>query len=138
MDISDYKREIIRLNKRIKFLEEEKKIGLISKNQKTVSTPPPLKPIFDKAEELVGSYFSKLEMEPAKGSITIDGERYVLMRASSLSYDFLNKIKDLYSDKGEKEAVQIGQNFLFDISHVIGLEDAKTFHKKMNLTDPIC
>lgn len=137
MEISDYQNEITRLNKRIKFLEQEKKEGLISKEKKTVSTPSSFAPIFDKAEELVGSYFSKLEMEPAKGSITIEGERYVLMRASSLSFDFLNKIKDLYADKGEKEAIHIGQNFLFDISHVLGLEDAKTFHKKMNLTDPV-
>jgi len=76
-------------------------------------------------------------MEPSKGSITIEGERYILMRASSLSHEFLNKIKSLYADKGEKEAIRIGQNFLFDISHVLGLKDAKTFHKKMNLTDPI-
>ena len=100
-------------------LLSQKKKGIISKGKKTVSTPPAFSEIFDKAEELVGSYFSKLEMEPSKGSITIDGERYVLMRASSLSYDFLNKIKDLYADKGEKEAIHIGQNFLFDISCLI-------------------
>lgn len=137
MNVSDYQEEIARLKKRISFLEQEKIRGVITQEKKTVSTPPPLKPTFDTAEELVGSYFSKLEMEPTKGSITIDGERYVLMRASSLSFDFLNKIKDLYADKGEKEAVHIGQNFLFDIAHVLGLEDAKTFHEKMNLTDPI-
>jgi len=69
--------------------------------------------------------------------IEINDERYVLLRASSLSVGFLNIIKNLYSDKGEKEAFQIGKNFLFDIAHVIGLEDAKKFHASMNLKDPV-
>ncbi|MGV6860776.1 MAG: histidine kinase dimerization/phosphoacceptor domain -containing protein [Putridiphycobacter sp.] len=137
MSPSDYEKEIQQLKKRISFLENQVKEGLIPKEEKTVNTPPNFKAIFDVAEGLVGNYFSKLQMEPSKGSISIDGERYVLMRASSLSFDFLNKIKDLYADKGEKEAIRIGQNFLFDISHVIGLEDAKVFHQKMNLKDPI-
>ena len=54
-----------------------------------------------------------------------------------MSVDFLNKIKDLYADKGEEEAFDIGRNFLFDIAHVIGLEDAKNFHTKMGVKDPI-
>lgn len=59
------------------------------------------------------------------------------MRASSLSIDFFEKILNLYEDKGPREATKIGQNFLFDISHVIGLEDAKQFHKKLSLNDPV-
>ena len=50
---------------------------------------------------------------------------------------FLNTIQHLYSDRGEKEALAIGKNFLFDIAHVIGMNDAKNFHQKMNLVDPI-
>lgn len=133
--------EIDQLKRRIEELEAEnmalKKAKDNVENKRVVAIPPPLKPIFDKAEELVSNYFSKLKMDPPSASIMIDDERYVLMRASSLSIDFLNKIKGLYSDKGDDEAIRIGQNFLFDISHVIGLEDARTFHKKMNLTDPV-
>ena len=52
-------------------------------------------------------------------------------------YYFLTKIKNLYADKGEEEAFAIGRNFLFDIAHVIGMEDAKKFHSKMGVQDPI-
>lgn len=85
------------------------------------------------AEKTVGDYFSTLNVEPSKARIDIAGQRYILMRASSLSVDFFNTILKLYEDHGEKEAFRIGQSFLFDISHVIGLEDAANFHKKMKL-----
>lgn len=137
MKIEDYEAKIKTLKERIKVLESERQKNPIQKVEKTVSYPPNFSNIFKKAEKIVGAYFSHLQMKPAKGSITIDGERYILMRASSLSHEFLNQVKNLYADKGEKEAIKIGKNLLFDISHVLGLEDARTFHSKMNLADPI-
>jgi signal transduction histidine kinase/CheY-like chemotaxis protein len=103
----------------------------------TVRVPEPLKPLFEVAQQTVARYFSQAITDPTKATIEISGERYVLLRASSLSVDFLTTIKNLYSDYGEDKAFAIGRNFLFDISHVIGIEDAKTFHRKMGLTDPI-
>jgi hypothetical protein len=102
-----------------------------------VSVPDNLRPIFDEAEHTVGSYFESLKIDPSHGSLEINNERYVLMRAESLSIGFLSKIKNLYFDKGEEEAYRIGRKLLFDLGHVIGQEDAKSFHKKMGLTDPI-
>ncbi|MBN8696889.1 MAG: response regulator [Bacteroidetes bacterium] len=107
------------------------------RNLNTVSVPDNVKPLFDKAQEIVGEYFKNLKMEPNKGTIEINDQRYVLVRASALSTDFLNTIQLLYADRGEKEAMSIGKNFLFDIAHVIGINDAVNFHTKMNLTDPI-
>ena len=130
------------LKKRIEALEKEnaqlraRTIRLAS-DAPTVSGPPEFKPIFDVAQDAVGSYFDKIKFKPENGTIEIADQRYVLVRAAGLSYDFFNAIKALYADRGEDEAFKIGQNFLFDIAHVIGLEDAKNFHKKMNLVDPI-
>ena len=103
----------------------------------TVSVPDAIKPLFDEAQKTVGEYFRNLKMDPTRGTIEINDQRYVLVRASALSNDFLNTIQHLYSDRGEKEALSIGKNFLFDIAHVIGTNDAKNFHQKMNLVDPI-
>jgi signal transduction histidine kinase/ActR/RegA family two-component response regulator len=103
----------------------------------TVRVPEPFKPLFDVAQETVHKYFSQAKTDPSKATIEISGERYVLLRASSLSVDFLMTIKNLYSDYGEDKAFAIGRNFLFDISHVIGMEDAKSFHRNMGVTDPI-
>lgn len=104
---------------------------------KTVSVPNAIAEPFLKAQKEVASYFNNIQFDPEKANISINDERYVLLRASSLSIDFFETISRLYADKGNKAAAKIGQNFLFDISHVIGLEDAKEFHKKLNLTDPV-
>lgn len=103
----------------------------------TVRVPDGIKPLFDEAQKIVGEYFRNLKMDPTRGTIEINEQRYVLVRASALSNDFLNTIQHLYADRGEKEALSIGKNFLFDIAHVIGMNDAKNFHQKMNLIDPI-
>lgn len=134
--------QIDELKKKISLLENENRLlkeGITSflNVGETVTVPEPIKPIFDRAQKIVGSYFQELKADPSKASIEIHGERYVLLRASSLSVGFLNKIRDLYSDKGESEALLIGRKFLFDIAHVVGIEDAQNFHKKMNLKDPI-
>lgn len=103
----------------------------------TVRVPEQFKPIFDVAQETVRKFFSLARTDPTHATIEVSGERYVLLRASSLSVDFLTTVKNLYSDYGEDEAFAIGRSFLFDISHVIGMEDAKNFQKKMGVTDPI-
>ena len=59
---------------------------------RTVKVPENFKPIFDKAEDLVSKYFLNFETIPEEGRIEINNERYVLLRASSLSVDFFNKI----------------------------------------------
>ena len=105
--------------------------------KKTVIVPPGLAPLFNVAEKNVSKYFSEIVSEAAHGEIQISGERYILFRAASISYEFLDVFKELYSNNSEEEAVRIGNNFLFDIAHVLGREDAKAFHKKMNLTDPL-
>ena len=128
------------LHERIKKLEAENEIlkrGTSIKKEKTVRVPPEMQPLFDIAEEQVGEYFQNLTFDPERASIDIKGERYVLLRASSLSINFYNKIRSLYANKGDEEAMLIGRNFLFDISHVIGLEDAKSFHDKLDLKLPV-
>lgn len=105
--------------------------------QHTVNVPKNVKTIFDAAEKKVGDYFGQLKLSPEKGSIKINNERYVLVRASALSHEFLHTITNLYKDRGEKEALNIGKNILFDIGHVLGMEDAKVLHKKMKLKSSI-
>ncbi len=135
------KAKILKLKAEIKSLKSENKKlrgSVLKKDTKPkVKAPKPFAPIFSKAEQTVGDYFKSLKFTPSKGTIDINDERYVLVRASALSYDFLNSFKHLYSDRGEDEAINIGKNILFDIAHVIGLEDARSFHKKMKLKDPI-
>ena len=130
------------LKKRIKDLEMEnellkKKKDIFYTSKKTVKTPNAIAPIFDKASEIVKSYFQTFNADPSLSKIEVNGQRYVLMRAESLANDFFKNILNLYSDRPKQEAVKIGRNLLFDFAHLIGIEDAKNFHQKMKLKDPI-
>ncbi len=133
-NIEDLKKRIVELERENAILRKD--FSLIQEKE-TVSVPDNVKPIFDAAQKIVGEYFKNLKMEPSKGTIEINDQRYVLVRASALSTDFLNTILKLYFDRGKDEAMLIGKNFLFDIAHVIGINDAKNFHSKMNLINPI-
>ncbi len=141
--ISTHKRlnNLDEINNRIAELKKELSQLQAKKEElspsKTVGFPDEFSEPFNEAQKLVGDYFSKIKFDPESAHISIGNERYVLLRASSLSIDFFETILQLYADKGQKEATKIGQNFLFDISHVIGLEDAKEFHRKLNLKDPV-
>jgi len=103
----------------------------------TVQVPKQFELIFQKAQEYTSKYFKEKKEDPTKGTIEIFGERYILIRAASMSTDFFETIENLYKDRGKEEALNVARSLLFDIAHAIGKQDAKNFHKKMNLKDPI-
>ena len=103
----------------------------------TVKVPKSMEGLFEKAQEYVQKYFQTRDEDPTRGSIIIGGERYILVRAASLSFHFFESIKTMYPGLEEKEAIKAASNVLFDIAHAIGLADAKAFHKKTKVTDPI-
>ncbi len=107
------------------------------KEAKTTFVPKEFEPIFDVAEDKVAEYFKDLSISPKDGEIVIHGERYVLMRSASLSFEFFDLIRELYKTYSDEEAKRIGNNFLFDIAQVLGKKDAKAFQKKMNLEHPV-
>lgn len=104
---------------------------------KAVIVPPEAAPLFDKAQEVVQEYFQNLKMDPSRGTIEVNEQRFVLVRASALSKDFFETVLKLYADRGSEQAMEIGKNFLFDIAHSIGMNDARSFHQEMKLSDPL-
>ncbi len=104
---------------------------------KTVRVPEALEGQFAEVEKLVSRYFLDRKDDPAHGTIEIFGERYVLVRAASLSVEFFSLVGDLYGPGREVEADEFARNILFDLAHAIGKSDAHNFHAKMDLTDPI-
>ena len=92
---------------------------------------------FLKAQEYVERYFRKREENPEKALISFSGERYILVRAASMSKEFFDMVTSLYGDRGIDEAREVAFGLLFDIAHSIGKADAKSFAAKMGLTKPI-
>ena len=106
-------------------------------NLKTVNVPEGMEPLFAKAEETVAKYFGDRREDPSKGTIEISGERYVLVRAPALSVEFFALVKGLFGPAREEEAEEFARDLLFDLAHSIGKSDARNFHHKMGLADPI-
>jgi PAS domain S-box-containing protein len=104
---------------------------------KTVKVPPQFEAIFEQAQEHVAKFFSERRDIPEKGTIEIFGQRYMLVRASSMSVEFFEMVQKLYADKGEVEALGVARSLLFDIAHAMALADARSFAERMNLVDPI-
>ena len=104
---------------------------------KTVKVPSQYESLFEKAEEHVKGYFDNFSQNPTNGTITIGGERYILVRASSMSVHFLEHIKNMYPAFTESESIEAASRVLFDIAHTIGENDAVAFHKSTHVTDPV-
>ena len=103
----------------------------------TVKVPKKYEPVFKKAQDYVKRYFKNQHGDSTKGTIEISGERYLLIRAASMSIEFFRTVEDLYKSRGKKEALNVARQLLFDVAHAIGRQDAKNFHKKMGLKDPV-
>ena len=103
---------------------------------RTVRVPEALAPLFRQAEEVVSGYFQSMVLKPEEARLEIGGQRYLLVRAASLSVDFFDLVAELYGPGREAEAASFARNLLFDLAHAMGRSDAKAFHAKMGLTDP--
>jgi two-component system cell cycle sensor histidine kinase/response regulator CckA len=104
---------------------------------RTVRVPPEMEPLFAQAESVVARYFQARRDDPSRGTIEIAGERYVLVRAASLSVDFFATVSDLFGAGREAEADEFARNILFDLAHAIGRSDARNFHAKMGVAEPM-
>ncbi len=108
-----------------------------SSTLRTVRVPAEFEAVFAKAEETVSRFFGSRHDDPAHGTIEIFGERYILVRAASLSVEFFGLVGQLFGEGHETEADRFARNILFDLAHALGRSDARNFHRKMNLVDPI-
>lgn len=103
----------------------------------TVKVPPEMEELFARAEAIVTSYFRERRDDPMHGTIEIHGQRYVLVRAASLSVEFFSLVADLYGPGREAEADVFSRNLLYDLAHAVGKSDARCFHTTMGLTDAL-
>src|SRR5262245_32357831 len=80
----------------------------------TASVPAALEPVFIKAQQYVEAYFRQRIEDPERSTISISGERYILVRAASMSVEFFDLVLSLYKDRGPREAWSVANNILFD------------------------
>lgn len=104
---------------------------------KTVRVPEPFRELFLRAQKYVTEYFQHEVSDPTRGLRTVNGERYILVRAASISSQFIEVIKSMYPALEPEEARLTASNILFELAHAIGKADARSFHQKMGVVDPI-
>jgi len=104
---------------------------------KTVKVPDQYEALFKRAEAYVKNYFDDISLNPDNGTITISGERYILVRASSMSVHFLEHIRNIYPAFSESESIEAASRVLFDIAHMIGTNDARAFHNAAHVDTPV-
>jgi len=96
---------------------------------KVVHCPPPLAPLFKEAEQIMGRYFGGLQRTPEKGHISISGERYLLMRAESISFELHDELRKMFGDAGARQ-------IRYKLARALGIRDARNFHKRLAVEDP--
>src|SRR5688572_5374797 len=101
----------------------------------TVRVPEKFAPLFELAQSYVTRYFADQKSAPERGTLEISGQRYMLVRAASMSVEFHDMVRSYYRE--DQEAAAVAHALLFDVAHAMGLADAKAFAERMNVTDPI-
>ena len=69
------------------------------------------------------------------GITTISGERYMLVRSESISFDFVSMVCEIYGEDRIGEACKVAQGLIFDYAHALGISDAQFFRKKIPKLD---
>ena len=105
--------------------------------QDIVKVPKDMEGVFSAAQEYVGRWFSDIRMVPEEGVIHVGDERYIIVRAASVSVHFLEFIQALYPALEPVEARDAASRVLYDMAHNIGRADARHFHGATRMTEPL-
>ena len=103
---------------------------------KSVNVPEQMVPLFEQAEKYVKNYFASYESNNTDGTLSIGGERYILVRAKSLRVNFEKHIGDVLG-LPEDLAQMAAENFLYMLARSLGQEDAKHFYTIQHIEDPV-
>ncbi len=103
----------------------------------SANVPDDMRASFEQAEKYVKRYFSDRVEKVSEGSIIIGGERYILVRAASMSMQFFESIKETYPQLDKKETVKAAVSITYDIARALGKSDARAFHKASGVSDPL-
>ena len=85
------------------------------KELRSVSVPEPFVEAFREAEKYVEDWYGSFRQDPTQGVITIGGERYILVRAASMSVHFTEHIRSMYPGLDEDESISVVNRLLFDV-----------------------
>jgi hypothetical protein len=104
---------------------------------RTVQVPAEMADVFAEAEAHVQRFFDTMEMDPSRGTITIGGQRYILVSADSMSVGFTERFASLFPRLSPDVARTAALKALYDVAFSAGRNDAAAFHRTTGCEDPI-
>jgi hypothetical protein len=102
-----------------------------------VKVPSTLEAEFEKAAIYVKEFYRQEKQDLSAGTLSIGKQRYILIRAASMSFEFLEFFKSKYQGANEDDAFTAASRLLFDMAHSIGKSDARNFSTEMNVHEPM-
>ncbi|HOU52671.1 MAG TPA: response regulator [Myxococcota bacterium] len=84
--------------------------------------------------ERVAPHFADVDRRPLEGTLRLSGERYLLVRAASLSRELFQLIHEILEADPDSEAVAL--DLAYDLAHAIGRNDARWFQQRFPESDP--
>ena len=120
-----------------KLSELKRSLAEKSDYKNVFSSPEVFKEMFLKVQDKFSDYFGDKTFYPSEGKIEINNERYILMRSSSISFDFFQGLMTLLEENGETSSFELAADMLFDIAHIIGRKDAKKYHESLDLKESL-
>jgi two-component system cell cycle sensor histidine kinase/response regulator CckA len=103
-----------------------------------VDVPDEVAPLFRQAELIVADLFSQRVATPEQAAVEIAGERYLLIRAASMSVQFYELVRQVLGPHlDEASALAAARELLYDLAHAIGRADARALHERTDIVDPV-
>ncbi len=96
----------------------------------TARVPAQFAAPFEAAEAYVQKHFAQITRRPEQGTIHIDGDRYVLVRAESLYLAW-------YDAMAQTFGADTARDFIYATGREIGRSDCKTFSDRLQLHDGV-
>ena len=87
--------------------------------------PDEVAPAFREAEELIARMFERPILTPEEATITVAGDRYLLIRADSLSVKFSERIRELVGSRLDSEHLGVAHEMLYALAQALGTADAQ-------------
>ncbi len=102
----------------------------------TQSTPRELEELLQRAGELVAGYFADRREDPQLGTIEIADQRYILVRAGAMAFEFFELVRRMFPERAESEAFELAHSMLYDLAHAMALSDVAILTERLGVQSP--
>jgi PAS domain S-box-containing protein len=102
---------------------------------RTVQVPERFEELFLQAEARLSEWLAQRTQQPDLARIEVGNERYLEVRASSLSVEFFDLVREHYGGDRTPEADSVARSLLYDIASALARVDAARMAEQLGVDD---